>query len=226
MKIFTTLIFLLITIATNAGRYYHRSYYYYGERDNSGPIAYAVIMGAILLFAIIILFYFNISELLKGTKLTNYLKGNLILTKISEKTYELNILNSDVTSEYKEKEENSIFPDVMYSAFVDKKQVYSKRDDDFWAPNFIEPKIEYRDNKTLIYKFRKSYNTFHGKYYVIKHPDYLYAYHVYNKLVLTKWECTLDEVEKIANEKTNTITLKEITISLLFIIGGIILLLL
>jgi hypothetical protein len=171
------------------------------------------------------MFYCNISELSKGTKLTNYLKGNLILTKISEKTYELNILNSDVTTDYKEKEENALFPDVMYSAFVDKKQVYSKRDD-FWAPNFIQPKIEYSDNKTLIYKFRKSYNTFHGRYYTIKHPDYLYAYHVYNKLVLTKCEFTLDEVEKIANEKTNTITVKEIIITLIFIIGGIILLLL
>jgi|LauGreDrversion4_2_1035121.scaffolds.fasta_scaffold04602_7 hypothetical protein len=225
MKILTTIIFLVITITTNAGRYYHRSYYYYGERDNSGPIVGTIIICAILLFAIIVMFYCNISELSKGTKLTNYLKGNLILTKISEKTYELNILNSDVTTDYKEKEENALFPDVMYSAFVDKKQVYSKRDD-FWAPNFIQPKIEYSDNKTLIYKFRKSYNTFHGRYYTIKHPDYLYAYHVYNKLVLTKCEFTLDEVEKIANEKTNTITVKEIIITLIFIIGGIILLLL
>ncbi len=66
---FLTIISLLITASASAGRYYYRSYHYYGTPDDSGKwgalIAYGLIIFVPLLLLGIITIYESLSEVFK-----------------------------------------------------------------------------------------------------------------------------------------------------------------
>ena len=70
MKTLLTIIMASIALSANAGRYYYRHYHYYGPRDDSGGIAFLVIIGIMLLLGFIAVIAEAFGEVKKTQKLT------------------------------------------------------------------------------------------------------------------------------------------------------------
>jgi hypothetical protein len=138
-----TIISLLITIYTNAGRYYHRSYHYYGTSDDSGKYLFLFILGLILLLGLIVLIVDTISHSIKESNISKYKTGAWTMPISPDGKYQMiQEIKSDKINEYGE------------NLWIDNKLV--KRNG-IWAPVFYGVKFRItKEGKEVIFEKAKN----------------------------------------------------------------------
>jgi len=212
MRTILTAILLLASLTANAGRFYY--YHYEGPRNNGGLYLLLILIGILLLIALVGAVIESVDDSIKISKRQKYKPGCITITTTNGKfsaysaIYHIHTVKSTHTTSWAK---NVWLDDVLITNGA------------FWAPLFTEPKIEHQSHEAEIWSFKRSYHTFNGRHWHI--PGRGHAYHVKDRLIIAPTEITIEEAERLVEDKCGRpITVTEIITTAFAILAGVLIL--